>query len=212
MLRITSGVRSTGRIKVFPMYLHMYVLVHMIRPRMMLTAKRSTTAASNKNRTYSVFCLCIPNLKNRFYKFLFIHVILSLNLIPSRVQQTFQQKQPATADEKSSLRVNVTTIFLRDSSSFLQQRPFLSFSRRPQLDERQQESVTEFRLSARQPNKLSCTSQMLVANVAMYAVQMFNPSVTQLGVKLSDKILRGEELCRLLSPVFLHGSIYDLYK
>ena len=67
------------------------------------------------------------------------------------------------------------------------------------------------RLSARQPNKFSWTSRLLVANIAMYAVKMFNPRVTQLGVKLSDKILRGEELYRLLSPVFLHGSIYHLF-
>lgn len=67
------------------------------------------------------------------------------------------------------------------------------------------------RLRERRPNKFSWTSRLVAANVLMYAVQVFNPRVTQLGVKLSDRILRGEDLYRLISPVFLHGSIYHLF-
>lgn len=67
------------------------------------------------------------------------------------------------------------------------------------------------RLRERRPNKHSWTSRLVLANVAMYALQAFRPGVTQWGVKLSDRILRGEDLYRLVSPVFLHGSIYHLF-
>lgn len=63
----------------------------------------------------------------------------------------------------------------------------------------------------RRPNQYSWTSRLVVANVLMYALQAFNPRVTQWGVKLSEPILRGEDLYRLISPVFLHGSIYHLF-
>lgn len=69
----------------------------------------------------------------------------------------------------------------------------------------------DVRLNARRPNKYSWTSRLVIANVAMYALQVWKPSVTQWGVKISDRILRGEELYRLISPVFLHGSIYHLF-
>jgi membrane associated rhomboid family serine protease len=69
----------------------------------------------------------------------------------------------------------------------------------------------DVRLNSRRPNQMSWTSRLVIANVAMYALQVWKPSVTQLGVKLSDRILRGEELYRLISPVFLHGSIFHLF-
>ena len=49
-----------------------------------------------------------------------------------------------------------------------------------------------------------------MANVIAYGVHMMYPSFTNWGVKVSDKILRGEQLYHLLSPVFLHGSILHL--
>ena len=67
------------------------------------------------------------------------------------------------------------------------------------------------KLNNRRPNRYSWTSKIVFANVAMYALQVWKPSVTNLGVKLSDRILRGEELYRLISPVFLHGSVYHLF-
>lgn len=63
----------------------------------------------------------------------------------------------------------------------------------------------------RKPNSYSWTSRLVIANVVTYALQAINPAVTQWGVKISDRILRGEELYRLISPVFLHGSIYHLF-
>ena len=116
-------------------------------------------------------------------------------------------------EEKSSRAVNVGAVFPWKSASFLQQRPFLSFSWWPQLDERQQKLVMvecsiecatvqqiilEFpaigceRCDVRSSNEFKCST----------------PRVTQLGVKLSHKILGGQELS-LLSPVFLHGSILE---
>jgi membrane associated rhomboid family serine protease len=66
-------------------------------------------------------------------------------------------------------------------------------------------------LNSRRPNKYSWTSRLVIANVVAYALQAWNPAITQMGVKLSDRILRGEELYRLITPVFLHGSIYHLF-
>lgn len=67
------------------------------------------------------------------------------------------------------------------------------------------------RLNQRQPNRYSWAGRLVFANIVAYAAQVMNPAVTQWGVKLSDKILRGEQLYRLVSPVFLHGSIYHLF-
>jgi membrane associated rhomboid family serine protease len=67
------------------------------------------------------------------------------------------------------------------------------------------------RIDRRKPGQSSWVSRIILANVVAYAVQTINPGFTQWGVKLSDKILRGEELYRLVSPVFLHGSIYHLF-
>jgi membrane associated rhomboid family serine protease len=69
----------------------------------------------------------------------------------------------------------------------------------------------DVQLKSRRPNRYSWTSQLILANVIMYGLQSMNPAVTQLGVKLSDRILRGEELYRLITPVFLHGSIFHLF-
>ena len=49
-----------------------------------------------------------------------------------------------------------------------------------------------------------------MTNIAIFALQQFNPRITQMGVKLSDKILNGQELYRLLTPVFLHGGLAHL--
>lgn len=35
--------------------------------------------------------------------------------------------------------------------------------------------------------------------------------MTELGIKLSDKILAGQELYRLITPVFLHGGLVHLF-
>ena len=69
----------------------------------------------------------------------------------------------------------------------------------------------DVRLASRRPNRYSWTSKIVMANILAYAYQTINPNFTNWGVKLSDKILRGEELYRLITPVFLHGSIFHIF-
>lgn len=69
----------------------------------------------------------------------------------------------------------------------------------------------DVRLNSRKPNEHSWTSKLILANIVGYAAQVLNPRVTQWGVKLSSKILNGQELYRLISPVFLHGGLYHLF-
>ena len=66
-------------------------------------------------------------------------------------------------------------------------------------------------MGRRRPGQYSWTSRIILANVVCYAIQAMNPRFTQWGVKVSDKIMAGQELYRLISPVFLHGSIYHLF-
>lgn len=61
------------------------------------------------------------------------------------------------------------------------------------------------------PNSsLSWTTSLVWANVIVYGLQMFFPSITRVGTKRSDLILRGKELHRLFTPVFLHGTFIIL--
>lgn len=66
--------------------------------------------------------------------------------------------------------------------------------------------------SQMRPNERGGTwaSRLLLINVIVFALQSFYPSVTKWGVKLSDKIRRGDDLYRLVSPMFLHGGIAHL--
>merc|ERR1711924_570719 len=57
----------------------------------------------------------------------------------------------------------------------------------------------------------SWSGRLVFANIVCYALQAFNPSVTRWGVKLSEKILKGQDLYRLITPVFLHGGLYHLF-
>jgi membrane associated rhomboid family serine protease len=61
--------------------------------------------------------------------------------------------------------------------------------------------------SSRRAGAFSMTSKLVLANVVMYALQMLYPGITKLGAKRSELILQGKELHRLITPVFLHGSI-----
>jgi membrane associated rhomboid family serine protease len=65
-------------------------------------------------------------------------------------------------------------------------------------------------LSRRRPNSYSITSQIVAVTVASFAVQVLLPRWTQIGIKLSAPIRRGEQLYRLVTPVLLHGGFFHL--
>ncbi len=64
--------------------------------------------------------------------------------------------------------------------------------------------------SSNRPGTYSWTTKLVLANVAFYALQMISPNITRFGAKRSELILKGKELHRLVTPVFLHGSITHL--
>jgi len=64
--------------------------------------------------------------------------------------------------------------------------------------------------SHNRPGSYSLTSKIVIANVAIYALQMVNPSITQMFAKRSDLIMQGKQLYRLFTPMFLHGSVSHL--
>lgn len=66
-------------------------------------------------------------------------------------------------------------------------------------------------LATRRPGQMSLTTRIVWANIFMYALQMWRPSVTTWGVKRSDLILQGRELYRLFSPVWLHANPGHLF-
>mmetsp|Transcript_17225 Transcript_17225/g.26108 ORF Transcript_17225/g.26108 Transcript_17225/m.26108 type:complete len:336 (-) Transcript_17225:183-1190(-) len=57
----------------------------------------------------------------------------------------------------------------------------------------------------------SWAGRLIIINFLAFAAQSFNPSLTRWGVKLSEKILNGEELYRLFTPIFLHGGLGHLF-
>lgn len=65
--------------------------------------------------------------------------------------------------------------------------------------------------SRKRANERSWSGRLTLANIVCYAVQSFNPRFTQWGVKLSERIMAGKDLYRLITPVFLHGGLYHLF-
>lgn len=61
----------------------------------------------------------------------------------------------------------------------------------------------------KRPNERSWSGRLTFANIICYGIQSFNPRFTQWGVKLSERIMAGKDLYRLITPVFLHGGLYQ---
>jgi len=54
--------------------------------------------------------------------------------------------------------------------------------------------------------RTSLTTILTISNILFYAAQTFYPPLTAFGVKRSELILQGQQLHRLITPVFLHAS------
>jgi membrane associated rhomboid family serine protease len=62
----------------------------------------------------------------------------------------------------------------------------------------------------RRPNQMSINSRLVWITILTFGLQVWKPAITSMGWKISDRILRGEQLYRTVTPIFLHGSILHL--
>ena len=62
----------------------------------------------------------------------------------------------------------------------------------------------------RRRNHMSITSRIIWITLLAFGVQVWKPRITELGMKISDRILRGEQLYRLVTPILLHGGLLHL--
>lgn len=58
--------------------------------------------------------------------------------------------------------------------------------------------------------KTSLTGKIFMLNIAAFALQTAYPTLTAWGAKRSDLLLNGQQLHRLVTPIFLHGGIGHL--
>jgi membrane associated rhomboid family serine protease len=58
--------------------------------------------------------------------------------------------------------------------------------------------------------KTSLTGKLFIVNIVAFGLQTAFPALTAWGAKRSDLILSGQQLYRLITPVFLHGGIGHL--
>ena len=65
-------------------------------------------------------------------------------------------------------------------------------------------------LQRRRRAPVSVSDALTAINGVVFALQTMNPSITLAGRKDTWKILHGGEFYRLLTPVFLHGSLHHL--
>lgn len=78
------------------------------------------------------------------------------------------------------------------------------------LQQDKRSRIYSINFKTRNVGTLSWTSRLIWANVLVFLLQSWRPSVTSWGINLSDRIKSGRELYRTITPVFLHGSIFHL--
>ena len=62
----------------------------------------------------------------------------------------------------------------------------------------------------RRLNHMSITSRLVWLTIFSFGLQVWKPKITEMGMKISDRILRGEQLYRLVTPILLHGGLLHL--
>ena len=68
-----------------------------------------------------------------------------------------------------------------------------------------------WRVEPQQPiGKTTLTGKIFMLNIAAFALQTAYPALTAWGAKRSDLLLNGQQLYRLVTPIFLHGGIGHL--
>ena len=91
--------------------------------------------------------------------------------------------------------------------------------RRDAIKKQQERELAVLEKAGMRPYKLqpppkfgrsNLSNKIVMANVALYALQVWKPELTRRFAKRSDLILQGKELYRLITPVFLHGSVLHL--
>jgi membrane associated rhomboid family serine protease len=140
------------------------------------------------------FLWCLSNAQDPIYKVLTV----------SNVKHQQQQHVWRSYYSQDKHRNRYTT---RLYNSFDYSTNFLSFEE-VKRDRRARVYNVDFK--RRRPNQMSINSRLVWITILAFGLQVWKPAVTSLGWKISDRILRGEQLYRTVTPIFLHGGILHL--
>jgi membrane associated rhomboid family serine protease len=131
-------------------------------------------------------------------------VLVSSNTAPWRTNNNNRQRSRSTSvqqrrDEyfKTKERINDYSYRILDVDDIKNDRRVQVYD--PSLKRRK-----------RKNQQLSWTNKIIWITIGMYGLQILRPAITQYGMKLSNRILDGSQLYRLLTPIVLHGSIFHL--
>jgi membrane associated rhomboid family serine protease len=153
-------------------------------------------------RTTYATMTCRPKFFSRQALILLLIVLLprSKSAFASSVSHYYSIQQRQTANDRPWRRF----------STPLRQQPFSSndiSNRFIEADDLDHRCRPYNPLRSRKPNQRSWTTRITVATIACYLAQLARPSLTQWGMKLSERILAGHDLYRLITPMLLHGGL-----